>query len=255
MWDWISKLAELKKEGRRAAVVTLARAQGSSPREEGAKMIVLEEGQFFGTIGGGALEKQALEDVQQCLKESKTRSFEYKLCTRTGQCCGGKVEILVEVLNNNPQVYIFGAGHVGQALCRTLSGTAFNIHVIDEREEWVESENIPGDCVRHRCGWKKFVETALWDAEKTYVMVMTCSHPTDKEIIAEIIKRPAKYIGLIGSKTKWLDFQLELGKNGADAEGLKRVRCPIGEKLAGKAPQEVAVSAAMELLKIYYGNT
>lgn len=233
-------------------MVTVTRVKGSAPREEGAKMIVLMDGKFYGTIGGGNLEQQALEDAQRALREDKTRAVEYKLCDATGQCCGGVVEMLIEVLNTNPQVYIFGAGHVGQALARTLVGTPFAIHLIDDRDEWIQSDKIPTAVTRHPCHWKEFVKNAIWNGEKTYAVVMTCSHPIDQEIISEITRLPAKYLGLIGSKNKWLDFQLHLGRRGSTREELQRVHCPIGVKSGGNAPQEIAISIAQELIKIYY---
>lgn len=130
MWNWVDKLVELKNQP--LALATIAHVKGSAPRNEGAKVIVLSDGTFFGTIGGGNLEKQVLEDAQRYLKEDRTQSIHYTLCESTGQCCGGVVDVLIEVLNMNPKVYIFGAGHVGQALCRTLVGTIFAVHAIDQ---------------------------------------------------------------------------------------------------------------------------
>lgn len=254
MWNWISKLEELRKSDQPVVMVTVVQSKGSSPREAGAKMLVRPNGDFFGTIGGGNLEAQAIQDAKKCFEEGKSRSVEYLLCAKTGQCCGGVVELMMEIVNDNPKVYIFGAGHVGQALSKTLLGTPFSVHLIDDRPEWIESNKIPSEVVRHQSAWERFLEKASFDSQKTYVIVMTHSHPMDRNIIKEVIGRPAKYIGLIGSRTKWLDFQLQLGKEGLDSKLFSRVQCPIGQKTGGKAPQEVAISIAAELLKIHYGD-
>lgn len=253
MWNWVGQLEELRQHHQPAAVVTIVEHKGSSPREIGAKMLVLPDGRFFGTIGGGNLEAQAIADARQCLEAGQSRSVEYLLCTKTGQCCGGVVRLLMEIVNDNPKVYIFGAGHVGQALAKTLLETPFAVHLIDDRPEWIQSEKIPKEVIRHPCGWDRFLEEARFDSDKTFVVVMTHSHPMDRNIIRALLRMPAKYIGLIGSRNKWLDFQLALGKEGVDTQLFSRVQCPIGVK-TGKAPQEVAISIAAELLTLYYGS-
>jgi len=250
MWNWVSKLEELK--GEPLAIITVTSVKGATPRDTGAKMILLRDGAFFGTIGGGNLEKQALEAGQEYLKEGKTGSQRYTLCESTGQCCGGVVEIFVETLHTNPEVYIFGAGHVGQALARTLAGTIFSVHLIDERKEWIESNQIPKEVTCHSSHWNSVVKKMNWNKENSYAVVMTYSHGIDLEIIQELIERPARYIGLIGSKGKWVDFQLKLGKNGASKESLQRVHCPVGIPSGGKTPQEIAISIATELIQDHY---
>lgn len=254
MWNWISKLEELRAQGTAVVAVTVTQCTGSTPRETGAKMLVLATGEFFGTIGGGHLEELALADAKKCLAEGASKTIRYPLGAKTGQCCGGVVDLLFEVINTGPRLYLFGAGHVGQAVARTLSGTPFAVHVIDEREEWIRSEQLPAEVVRHHCEWDDFVGEAQWDREKTYVAIMTHRHDTDQEIIEDVIERPARYIGLIGSRAKWERFKQRLEAKGTNADAVARVTCPLGLDIGGKAPQEVAVSLAAELLKIHYGR-
>lgn len=253
MWDWIHKLVELKQSGTRCVMATVTKVIGSAPREMGAKMIVLEDGEFWGTIGGGKLESLVLEDAKRKFEDNVSQTKTYPLCIRAGQCCGGSVEVFLEVIGNGPHLYLFGAGHVGQAVCKTLVGTPFTVHVIDEREEWIDASELPASTIRHQQTWQDFVAKAEWDSEKTYVAVMTYLHDMDLAIISDVIKRNAKYVGLIGSKTKWDRFRLRLKNMEASTDLVEKVRCPIGLPTGGKAPQEVAISIAAELLKIHYG--
>ncbi|MBI3558233.1 MAG: xanthine dehydrogenase accessory protein XdhC [Deltaproteobacteria bacterium] len=254
MWNWISKLENLRQAGKPFAIVTVTQCTGSAPRDAGAKMLVLENGKFYGSIGGGHLEDIALKDAVQSIEGGKTRTIRYPLGAKTGQCCAGVVELLFEVVNTGPQLYVFGAGHVGRAVCRTFAGTPFGVHVIDERKEWIESELLPEEVVRHRCEWDDFIEEASWDSERTFVAVMTHRHDVDQAIIEAVIKRPAKYIGLIGSTSKWTRFQQRMTAKGIGDAGLARVHCPLGVDTGGKAPQEVAISLAAEALQVYYGR-
>lgn len=242
--------------GKTVVTVTVTQCTGSTPREVGAKMLVLEDAKIFGTIGGGHLEEQAIKDAVALLAEGTSKTIRYPLGAKTGQCCGGTVDLLFEVLNRGPRLYLFGAGHVGQALCRTVVGTSFTVHVVDERKEWVFSDEIPREVVRHHCEWQDFVEEAPWDAANTYVAIMTHRHDTDQAIVEDLLRRgrPVRYLGLIGSRSKWARFEQRLKLRGVTDAALQSVRCPVGLPIGGKAPQEVAVSIAAELLKEHYGR-
>ena len=87
-----------------AAMVTVAATRGSTPREAGARMIVNRDGTFSGTIGGGTLEWRAIALAQAALNDPGVRpeSRRFALGPELGQCCGGQVELVVEV---------FGADH------------------------------------------------------------------------------------------------------------------------------------------------
>jgi len=254
MWNWIEKLTELHASQQPFAIVTVTRCSGSPPRETGAKMLVHANGELFGTIGGGQLEHQVRSDALLCIQEGVTKTIHYPLYASVHQCCGGVVEVLVEVLNQNPAFYLFGAGHVGQALCRTLAGTPFQVHLIDERTEWVHAPELPADVVRHQKSWDSFAHEARWDKQHTYVAIMTHEHELDLEILRGLLSRPTRYLGMIGSATKWKSFQEKLLAAGAPQAQLDRVKCPIGLALGGKSPQEVAISIAAELLTVHHGK-
>ena len=159
------------------------------------------------------------------------------------------MELLVEVINQGPRLYLFGAGHVAQALCRVLEGTPFTVDLsTSARSGWtITGFHRPSE---HPSSWSEFVESALWSNERTFVAVMTHRHDLDEEIIRHVASRPARYIGLIGSRAKWARFRQRLEQRGIAADALDRVRCPIGLPVGGKAPQEVAISIAAELLPV-----
>lgn len=262
MWDWVRKLHELRGGSGHAAgegpdaiaIVTVTGCAGSTPCAVGAKMLVRLGGEFFGTIGGGHLEELALADAQACMVAETSKMFRYPLGAKAGQCCGGIVDTFVEVLGAAPRLYLFGVGHVGQALARILDGTAFQVHAIDARPEWIEHAALPLSVNRHACAWDEFVDGAAWDDERTYAAIMTHRHDVDQDIVNVLVDKPTKYVGLIGSHTKWARIRERLSARGISDEKLARVKCPIGIDIGGKAPQEVAVSIAAELLKTLHGR-
>lgn len=248
-WDWISTLHHLKKNATPAALVTIIKAKGSTPRDVGTKMVVTEK-DFFGTIGGGQLEDLVLRDAREILKNSsRPERLPYPLCLKAHQCCGGFVEVLVETVHTEPQLLIFGAGHVAQAVARTLEGTPFQVHLIDPRPEWLEK--APDYVTRHENEGLHFIAGySQWSPERTYAVVMTFDHDLDQKLIENLVQQKTRYLGLIGSRMKWQRFEKRLLEKGLPAEDLKKVRCPIGLPLGGKSPAEVAISFAAEIVQI-----
>lgn len=252
MWDWVGKLDELRRQNQLAVFVTVIKNSGSTPRKQGAKMIVLPDGTFFGTIGGGTPEYIALEDASKCLAEMQGTISNIPLLQR-GEfpACGGTMELYMELVNNNPCLYLFGAGHIGQSLCRVLEGTPFRIHLIDERDEWINSPSVPESVTRHQCNWSEFIQKAAWNDKRVFAVITTYSGTVDQQVLEEVLPHPARYIGMIGSKGKWAGVRSNLEAKGLD---LKRVVCPIGHKNGGDSPQEIAISIASQLLSVYHGR-
>ncbi len=97
---WPRVLAGLDAHGR-VAMVTVAATRGSAPREAGARLIVHPDGGFTGTIGGGTLEWRAIAVAQAALANPRAPRAEarrYALGPELGQCCGGNVDLIVEVI-------------------------------------------------------------------------------------------------------------------------------------------------------------
>ena len=252
MWDWIGKLDELRRQNQLAVLVTVTKSTGSTPRKHGAKMIVLPDGTFFGTVGGGVPEYFALEDARKCLDEMQGATSNIPLKQR-GEfpACGGTMELYMELVNNNPCLYLFGAGHIGQSLCRVLEGTPFRIHLVDEREEWINSPHIPGDVIRHHCHWTEFIQSAAWCDKRSFVTIVTYSGTVDQQVLEEVLPHPTRFVGMIGSKGKWAGVKTNLEGKGLD---LAKVHCPVGHNNGGGSPQEIAISIASQLLAVYYGR-
>lgn len=227
--------------------VTITRTRGSSPREVGATMFVTPDG-LEGTIGGGQLEYMAIDRARQMLDRGEgTASMDVPLGPEIGQCCGGRVELALTHVEKtppppeHPQVLIFGAGHVGRALNRTLALLPLRPILIDQR---------PGELVQAR-GEARL--TPLPEAEiraapdGTSYIILTHDHALDFLLAAEALQRlDAPYIGMIGSRTKRAQFQRFAARQGVDAS---RLVCPIGAGYShDKRPEIIAAFTAAELI-------
>lgn len=254
MWNWIEKLDELGKQNKKFALVTIIKHDGSTPRESGSKMIVTDNGDFFGTVGGGAPEKKIIENAIDSINKSQNGIFKYSLTPKEGQQCGGQFEVFIEVMNGGPVLYIFGAGHVAQAVCQVLQETPFKVHLIDERMEWLEKASKIGGVTTHHKIWNESMDEIAWDDTNTYAVAMTHDHQHDFEIVEALTERPLRYLGMIASPKKAQTLKNNLIAKGVEKKCFEKLKCPIGLHKAGKSPKEIAISFAAELLAIHYGQ-
>jgi xanthine dehydrogenase accessory factor len=250
--EWLDALNELVPSGEPYVIITVLGARGSTPRDSGTKMIVSPDRNFC-TIGGGHLEYKAIALAKEMLtqKKEQQRIEHFPLGARLGQCCGGSATLLFECFGGTQlSIMLFGAGHVGKSLVSILHQLPCSITWVDSRPEEFPAK-LPTNV-------KKIIseepEHAVSEAApNTCFIVMTHKHPLDFNIITAALERnDARYIGLIGSKTKWKRFKLRFQHRGYEPGFYKAVRCPIGlSEVPGKKPIEVAVSIAGEIIADY----
>ncbi|WBU60676.1 xanthine dehydrogenase accessory protein XdhC [Paracoccus albus] len=226
--------------------VRIKDTQGSTPRDVGAEMFVSAAGSS-GTIGGGRLEFDAIGHARKMLRNGEDQAVTVvTLGPETGQCCGGRVTLEFDkgapaAHPLPPQVLIFGAGHVGRALARTMALLPFEVTLFDERTD----EIAKLDCVRTVA--TPLPELAIRDARPgAAFVVMTHDHGLDFTLTAEALGRTdAAYVGLIGSATKRARFLREARLTGIDCSGLT---CPIGANYSSdKRPEVIAAFTAAEI--------
>lgn len=248
-----------------AVLVSVHETAGSVPREAGAWMAVFAR-TVTGTIGGGNLELQAIEEARRRLAGGTgAEVLRYPLGPTLGQCCGGVVHLRYERLaapdarsleqrvhNEAAPLALFGGGHVGKALVALLGTLPFAVTWIDSRDEIFPAE-VPDNV---RCEHSDPVQAAVADlAPGSRVLVMSFSHAEDLDIVAACLQRLRQrgdlpYVGLIGSATKWATFRQRLRERGFGEPELGQVTCPIGVPgVRGKQPEVIAVAVAAQLLQ------
>lgn len=253
MNNWIEILSEFKKEKQPIAFVTITKVLGSAPCRVGSKMIVTQQKEIFGTIGGGKLEFQVIDEAVEAIQKNKLKEFSFTLGPEFEQCCGGKVELIIEPMNKTPELYLFGAGHIGIEICNILNDTPFNITLLDTRENWRATIEIDKSITYSDIDFDLYKQYVNW-GENCYVVILTHDHKLDFEITALALHSQTKYIGLIGSKTKKNKFNNMLRNEFNFEAGISPVHCPVGLDLGGNTPKEIAISVAAELLKFHYGK-
>lgn len=318
--------------GEKGALATIIRKLGAAPRGTGAKMFVTEKGAAFGTIGGGRVELEMVQEAATIIQSGKPKIIEYRMDSSTveaaGMICGGNVDVLVEPVSEkqkdfykavaelerqakpglivtnvsetgfektvlvegrriaggavadevserfseylkrknpsiqgesviepilfSPAVYIFGAGHISLFLSKIAAMVDFNVTVIDDRAEFANVERFP-EAERIMVEPFDRVFDKLDFQGKEYVVIVTRGHAWDAVVLEEAMKRPARYVGMIGSRRKTGIIMEHLKEKGIDPQLLAAVHSPIGLDISAETPEEIAVAIVAEMIRVRRG--
>ena len=250
-------------------LVSVGQQQGSVPREQGAWMGVTAT-TVMGTVGGGHLEWEAIAHARALLSDPPQGPTKrhFKLGPSLGQCCGGALDLEFVYLppdlpaasaqslfqrlkpRTHP-VVLFGGGHVGQAIERALRPLPFDLMWVDSRDEIFPADIEPSVITENVSP----VQDAVVDIKPgAFVLIMSFSHAEDLDVLLACLMRQRRqgdlrFIGLIGSATKWASFSNRARERGFTDAELAQVTCPIGlPSISGKEPAVIAASVVAQLL-------
>ena len=156
--------------------------------------------------------------------------------------------LYVEPIVRAGRVYLFGAGHVGRALVPVLHYVGFEVTVFDERAELARSERFP-DAGEIVLGDFRRIFDRVSLTSDDYAVVMTPGHQADYEILEQLLRTDANYIGCIGSRKKVALTREKLAAAGFSAADIDRIHAPIGLPILAETPEEIAVSIAAEMIR------
>ncbi len=330
MKELYRKIKEVLEQGQSFVLVSVILTVGSTPRGNGARMAVFEDGHVKGTIGGGAVEYMSIQKAKDILKSKQSGIESYDLshgnAKDIGMVCGGTVtvcfqyveptsgflgltDVILNVLDQNmdswlvteivdgipvetgiydatnglqylPEstlnkirfgfkgqslwiegnpsyfidplttagyAYIFGGGHVAQALVPVIAGVGFKPVIYEDREEFTHEELFES-VYKTVLGKYTEINENIHIGEKDYVIVMTRGHQSDFEVLTQVLKTPACYIGVMGSRTKIAVTRERLLVQGFTKKDMERIHTPIGLAIKAQTPAEIAISVAAELI-------
>lgn len=303
MTAWLGWLREVAAHTPSALVHVLA-SEGSAPRGAGTRMLVSGDA-LYGTIGGGQLEYRAIEQARAilALAPGSWRIQDYPLGPLLGQCCGGRVRLMIEHIDparlgwiadateqrvlvstlhadrierhvrtdavaqqlsargDRPRtgdsfaeiigqyrrpLYLFGAGHVGQAIARHVEHLPFRLAWFDTRPVF---DSIAGVAVVPEAAIERCVAEAPDDAA---ILILTHDHALDYRLTRAALQRAqTAFVGLIGSATKKARFASRLAQDGLDGAQRARLTSPIGVAgVTGNEPAVIAIATLAQLLQL-----
>jgi xanthine dehydrogenase accessory factor len=267
---WFDALTLCQQQAKSYVLVTLLATAGSTPRDGGTKMIVCAD-QCFDTIGGGNLEHIVTQRARELLVAGHNQQGNvasnlqhvehFLLSSKLGQCCGGATNVLFEVfVTHCQQLALYGAGHVAQALVPIIAQLPLQILWVDQRPELFADfqqihANLPSN-IKFEVS-EEPVDTIATLLPRAWMLIMTHNHQLDFDLVNKALARPdIAYIGMIGSDTKARRFITRLSHQGVSQDNIQRLISPVGLlEVPGKAPINVAVSVAAQLIQLLENNS
>ena len=158
----------------------------------------------------------------------------------------GEPLIYAEPLVRAGRVYVFGGGHVGQALVPVLASVGFRVTLYDNRPELADKAHFP-QAEEIVCG--PYDAITVTPTENDYVVIMTPGHQGDFALLSQVLRRKTRYVGCIGSRHKIARTQQLLREAGITEEAIASVHSPIGLPILAETPAEIAVSIAAEMIQ------
>ncbi len=229
MYNTIAK--QMEKTGKAVTVTVI------SGEYIGSKLLLDEDRNVLGSYGSWP------DELKTKLLESISGLNE----TCTGSCEG--TDYIFEITHDIPRMVILGGGHVAMNVGRIAPYMGYHVTVVDDREQFASEDRFPG---AHKRICKPFREAfdEIPDLENTYYVIVTKGHAFDGYCLKRVLKRKFAYCGMMGSKSKVGYLVKEAIEDGCLPEKAALVHTPIGLKLGGHIPMEVAVSICAEITMI-----
>lgn len=253
--DIAGALLDAVAHRRLAATATVVSRSRGLPVSLGEKLLILDGQPHAGGFGWDVLQARVLADAPEVMATgaSQSRTYRFEPADDPGVDTAGQVGVFFDLALPRPTLVVVGAGHVAMPIAQVGRLLDFEVVVIDDRPSFANAERFPD---ADQIIVDDFA-TALDQIEitpSTYVVLVTRAHTHDVHALRRIVRKPAGYIGMIGSRRRvYAVFKL-LRDEGVPLDDLLRVNAPIGLDIKTETPGEIAVSVGAELLKARRGG-
>lgn len=242
----VTAAADAVAHQRPVAVATVVGGNG----DVGAKLVV-EPDTTHATLGNEGLDAAVADDARGMLALGQTGGRSYG---PRGERRLDDVDVFIHSFAPPPRLYVFGAIDFAAAVARIGKFLGFHVTVCDAREAFTTRTRFP-DADEVVVQWPhRYLPTAHVD-ERTVICVLTHDPKFDVPLLQVALRRPAAYIGAMGSRRTHDDRVQRLVTEGVTAAELSRLRSPIGLDLGARTPEETAVSIAAEWIQLRWGGS
>jgi xanthine dehydrogenase accessory factor len=241
------KLFTAESTGIGCAVCTIISSIGTTPRAVGSKMIVYENGDLFGSIGGGSVEKEVKDEAQLAINSNEYIKKSFPI-DRESKQRNDFIEVFIEPVLPQVNLLIFGAGHIGKRVAFFGKQLGWHIVMIDDRPELCNLNNIPSADEHINSFSNNSLDTLNF--RNGYFVLTTRNSGIDVLILKSILKKNYKFIGVLGSKKRWEQTKNDLLKSDFLENEINQVHTPIGIDINAVTPEEIAISIISQIIMI-----
>lgn len=210
---------------------------------QGNGLLAWEFGKHRGSLGhGDEFDARVAEDAIATLAEGHPRQIRYD------DAPGGPVRVFVDTYPAQPTIVIFGAVHIGVALCKLAKAIgAFRVVVVDARGVWATTERFPDADEIHVMHADDYLKDHPLGSN-AYVAVLSHDPKLDDPALIGALPSRARYVGAVGSSTTQAGRRERLSAAGLTEEQIDRLHGPIGLDISAQTPEEIAVSILGQMI-------
>jgi xanthine dehydrogenase accessory factor len=244
----LGEVAAAVSEGVPVAVATII----EGPGRIGARRLIREDQPASGTLGAGDRLDQAVDDdARGMLAQGLTGVRRYG---PDGERRRDELAVFVHSFAPAPRMLVFGAIDFAAAVARVGKFLGYRVTVCDARPVFATASRFP-DADEVITDWPhRYLSGTTTDA-RTVICVLTHDPKFDVPLLEVALRRPASYIGAMGSRRTHEDRLARLREAGMTEPELARLRSPIGLDLGARTPEETAVAIAAELIQLRWGGS
>jgi len=251
--DFYGFVSSKINSGMKVVVGTVIEADGSAPRGQGTRMAITESGQTWGTVGGGCVERFVKRESETVFKDGKTRIEEFNLGDSSwsgiGMACGGKVKMMMELVEPPERLIIVGSGGIAINCARIADMMSYKVIVLDP---FATQEAFPHAEVITQGVLQKLKSMTFTPFDN--ILTVT-DHRYDVEALSAVLQSKPRFIGMIGSRNRINATYKSLLEQGADLEKLLATYAPVGIDIGAITVEEIAVSIMAEIIQVRRGGT
>jgi xanthine dehydrogenase accessory factor len=248
---FLRQLSTLVEAGERCAVATVVEVDGSASAGPGSKLLVNGAGEtVFGWIGGGCAETTVRDEALRAMEEGRPRTIRLDLDDEVlgvGMPCGGAMRVYIEPIVPQPELLVLGHGAIAETACAVAKRLEFRVRVNDPlatKEAFpLADERITDDpdYAKVECTGDAFV-------------LITTQHRSDYEALSRVLRQRPAWVGLVASRKRSALLMERLLEDGFTAEDLRRLAAPCGLDIGAATPQEIALAALAEVVRLRRGG-
>ncbi len=276
----ILRAADRLADNEKAILATVIDVRGSGYRLPGARMLILNNGETFGTVSGGCLEADVLERAKKVLASGAAEVFTYDTTDNENSVfsmnmgCRGVIRIRLEPLEKGSSliakmraayddrkasgdfeppiaILLFGAGADAVPLVRIAAELGWQVSVYDHRPLFLTNERFP---YAQKLLLQNADESPVIDTDnRTAAVIMTHNYTRDRLVLPALVSSDLFYIGILGPKTRTGQLLDELAADGQplNADQLARLYAPVGLDIGADTPEGIALSIIGEIQSVY----
>jgi xanthine dehydrogenase accessory factor len=248
------QLRHALNDGTPFALLTVTRCSLPSVKPA-SKIMVSSSGRVYGSLGDGRLNSAAVNIAEGLLSKgfSRTVALDENFQLQ-GEVQQAEVEFFVEIVGNNPDLFIFGATQVAVPVVALASQAGFRVHVVDTRPRFANRERFPtaGEIL---VGFPGEIARERAFNQLSFALLLGHAAKHDLPVLDALLRTDIRYIGVLGGTRRAAALAKRLREMGYSAKEIARVKIPVGLDIGAETPDQIAIAIVAELLMVRMGKT